>query len=241
MLAADLAGLKLPPAALAADATHPATRMRGRRWSGRLRALAGAAVLLGAVTVSPLRVLATDILHELGLIQITNDPTWADAMAAGQTPAPLPPGAPNFVFSFDLELTELATLQAQAGYPVYQAGSLPPGTQLLDRDVQHVVDADYAVATAYQLDGESGMTLLLQAREGKLYTQVRVGDAWTEAVTINGNPGVWIAGATFWDQQSGVMPGNKLIWNADGFTFELVGARSKEESLVIAESVAPAQ
>ncbi|MFD3166789.1 hypothetical protein [Herpetosiphon sp. NSE202] len=228
----------LPSAASVMAQSTP--RMRDRRWSGRLRMLMGGVALLCALTLTPLRALATNILHELGLVQITNAPTYADMIAAGQTPTPQPPSVPQVSFTFDTQLTELAPIQAQAGYSVYQVDSLPAGVELQDRDIQHVVDNDYAIATAYKQSGESRMIILIQVREGKMLTNVPVGAAQTESVTINGAPGVWVDGVTFYDQEDGVMPSNKLIWNADGFSFQLVGVPSKALALQLAASVTPA-
>ncbi|HEY1012850.1 MAG TPA: hypothetical protein VGE07_09125, partial [Herpetosiphonaceae bacterium] len=201
---------------------RPGAALRGRRWGWRLRAVAGAAVLLAVVTLPPLRALATDLLYQLGVIQITNAPTHAELIAAGQTPTPLAPDVPVVSFSFDGEqIPELTAMQAQVGYPVYQAAVLPEGARLFDRDSQHVMHDDYATATAYMLRDQRTLLTLFQAREGKLRTQVNVGTATTEAVTINGHAGVWIEGVGTGVTGTTVQRSNQLVWNAHGFTFEL--------------------
>ncbi|ABX04660.1 MAG TPA: hypothetical protein DEF47_01830 [Herpetosiphon sp.] len=237
LLAVDRVERILPPTTREAGIVHLAHGMRRRSWSGRIRALIGGVALLGTLMVTPLHVLATDILYQLGLVQITNDPTYADMIVGGQTPTPQPTSIPQVSFTFDTEMTDLATIQSQAGYSVYQLNGLPPGSRVVDRDIQHVVDADYATATMYQLKGQLRTLILVQAREGKLFTQMPVGQAQTESVTINGHAGVWIEGFTFLDQEAGVMESNNLIWNADGFTFYLSGVPSKEEGLLIAASL----
>lgn len=249
LLAVDLHGLAAPAgAAVDADARRRSDasvprRAGNRRWSWRLRAVVGAAVLVAAVTLTPLRALATDLLHQLGLIQITNAPTYAELKAAGQPLPQAAPGVPQVTFSFDGEaIPDLATMQAQVGYVVYQPQDLPAGSRLFDRQTQHVMDAEHAAGTAYMLRDERTLLTLFQAREGKLWTQVNVGAATTEAVTINGHAGVWIEGVGTGVKGTTVHRSNQVVWNADGFTFELwAGNLSREDSLRIAASVMPGQ
>jgi hypothetical protein len=71
------------------------------------------------------------------------------------------------------------------------------------------------------------------ADAGQQLMTVPIGDAATEEVTVNGQPGIWVEE---W-RMSADFSQRLLIWEQDGFSLAIAGTLPRDEMFRIAESV----
>lgn len=231
-----------PPAA--DSALHrllPGRRGTQRPGAWKMRLAAMAAVLALLFTVTPLRALATDILYEWGVITFTNDPTWPELMAAGVTPTPLPESGVGVTIELDgQQVYNIPKINQIVGYPVYVPQSTPAGATLYDRTAAEIGPGEHMAVAGY-LMADGDLLTIFQHRLNKRERQQPVGQAIVLPETIGANSGVWIEGLSTQNQGAKLLRSNMLIWDADGYTFTLMGSLDRAEMKAIAESMAPGE
>lgn len=217
----------------------------------RKLALSGATLMLvlaASLALPPVRTFAEGILRQIGGVTLTDDPTAMERMDGQPAEVsdpndPLPTAAPP-------RLLSAGEASAIAGYPVYAAGALPEGYELVFRDAAVQDNGVTTVRTHYydQPAGQfSGFVILSQDTypadaEGPL-GEWAVSDAPISDVTVRGVPGLWVEGAPIMGQvdlQGNVQTQglNILIWEEEGYTFSLLtNALSLDEMQVIAGSL----
>ncbi|HYF64436.1 MAG TPA: hypothetical protein VD886_16550 [Herpetosiphonaceae bacterium] len=239
-LQGQLAGLGPPAESSPFMRLMPGRAGAQRRGAWLPRVAALAAVLALLFTVTPLRALATDILYKWGVMTFTNDPTIPELMAAGQTPTPVPDSGVGVTIELDgQQVYNIPKINQIVGYPVYIPQPTPAGATLYDRTAAEIGPGEHMAVAAY-LMADGGMLTILQHRVNKRERERPVGQATVQPETIGANSGVWIEGLSTQNQGAKLLRTNMLIWDADGYTFTLMGGSlGRAEMKAIAESMAP--
>lgn len=203
------------------------------------------ALLVGAATISPLRALATDILQQLGILSITNDPTMTERDLA-QPYDPNAPQSEGIWLSGIGPFPSAAELSDQVGFAVYAPEWLPDGTSIIDRDALPLngPPGRFSSVTLIGASAQAApISLSQQPLETVVATEIPVGSAATSRVSVGDNEGVWIERTAWASRGSDVVYLDVLIWNADGFTFTLTSEPGIGLATLtaIAESLAPAR
>lgn len=221
---------------------------RLRRHPARALALTFALALALALGFAPAREALAAALQQFGLIRVTNDPTLAEQLAGQPLGAPPAPTDPTPTpLPAPIVLSDAAAEQAFGG-PVYEPADLPAGLGLLVREVQPGPSG--ATATAFYTDpatmldtGPAFINLTQTTGDPAQAFDLAVGDAPTAAVTVRGQPGLWVdqAALMFKDDGAGRMTEagiNVLVWSEGANTFVLSSNHfGQPELLQVAESL----
>jgi len=236
---------------------------RPMRW--QYAVLAVIAVLCALFTIPSVRAVAQDIIRVIGDVIVSNAPTDAEEyVAALQSGTPTSTPDPSIqpcedcgeqvvgLYSLD-EVSQMAVFRAYA--PEY----IPEGYWLATRDIfdrsgSMMVTTDYRMELDPPLhDGlqMAGIIALQQIFDasGTYSWEMNVGDVPVVNVSVNSQPGVWLEQIPVipvedengqWDYERW----NRLIWEADGFTFIIQTNMPSdllplEEVIRIAESLQP--
>lgn len=184
-------------------------------------------------------------------------PAPSPTATATPTPSPTPSPTPATVGARYLlgQPATLAEARAGASFPVLvptlpELGP-PDEVYVASRPPGGMVSFVYRARPGTPAADAAGVRFLLTEFRGDLnpgFFQKGIGPGTTlEQVTVNGAPGYWIAGRPhefFYQDANGSfaseriwLAGNTLIWNHNGVTFRLEGARTKDEALRIAASL----
>lgn len=201
-------------------------------------------VVLMLLMVTPLRLLAQEIIQQIGSIIITNGPTEAqqrlDQIESGASL--LPSSTPVHIESY----YTIEDTSAAAGFPVYQPSANYPLQQC---NVFYVNPR--AVICGYDTPQYRNVLVISQAvaAENAAPQTLAVGTAPVVDVTVQGQPGVWVeqwAGilntglAAEQDEQIETI--NLLLWADDDFVFTIQSPElSMNDMLQIAEELAEIQ
>ncbi|HYF62008.1 MAG TPA: hypothetical protein VD886_04295, partial [Herpetosiphonaceae bacterium] len=211
-------------------------------------ALACVVALALALGFAPARAALASVLQQFGLIRVTDAPTLAeqlDGQPMGAPPAPTDPTPTPL--PAPVVLSDAAAEQAFGG-PVYEPAGLPAGFGLLVREVHQGSAGATAIAfytdPATMLDtGPAFIDVKQTTGDPAEAGELAVGDAPTSAVTVRGQPGLWVdqAALMFKDDGTGHMTGagiNVLIWSEGANTFILSSNHlGQSELLQVAESL----
>jgi hypothetical protein len=201
--------------------------------------LAATLMIIGfLVAMPPFRALASDILQQLGVLTITNAPTYPEQELAN-------PNSVDRSVSLLLDgigpIPSAADVSAEVGFPVYVPQQLPSGMSLLDRGVGRSETNSPAIITLYTSNAQTDILML--AQQPLATAELRVGSAPTQKVMVGANEGVWVEHTAQGINLQELMYNNVLFWNADGYAFSLSGQTDMtlETMKSIAESLAPGQ
>jgi len=250
----DLAAAVTARLGEAPAAAPPAPAARARRWLGGLAgwrrlAIAGLAVVLLAVAVlvaSPGTREA--VARRLGLRGI--------GVELGGNPPPTVTTAPGE--RLDLGLGERVTLEEarrRVGFPVLvpgAAGFRQPAAVFVNENVPPGgrVDLVYRARPGLPASPFTDAGLLVTEFRGQpspLFLKKMAAAGMVEEVTVGGEPGYWFSGEphffTYEDASGNVreertrLAGNTLVWQRGDLTLRLEGEITRQEALVIAESM----
>lgn len=224
-----------------------------RAQSGRLarHALgAVAAVAIGTaaiISVPPLRALAQTVLEQIGLIQFTDETTFAQQRVGEMADIEIDPDVTYF--SDRLSVEEASQL---SGMRVYAPTFLPESFEFAYRNVGTNERGVWVGTDFHQVPGRpdesDDMISLTQSRHSD-NTEADpitwpIGDAQPIEVTINGNRGVFVGDAptgtrAIDDGPWELLTVNTLAWEQDGYTFIMQNFELDFEQMrQVAESLA---
>jgi len=236
---------------------------RPMRW--QYAVLAVIAVLCALFTIPSVRAVAQDIIRVIGDVIVSNAPTDAEEyVAALQSGTPTSTPDPSIQPCEDcgeqvVGLYSLDEVSQMAGFRAYAPEYIPEGYWLATRDIfdrsgSMMVTTDYRMELDPPLhDGlqMAGIIALQQIFDasGTYSWEMNVGDVPVVNVSVNSQPGVWLEQIPVipvedengqWDYERW----NRLIWEADGFTFIIQTNMPSdllplEEVIRIAESLQP--
>jgi len=198
-----------------------------------------ALMVLGVLTVPPLRALAQDLLRQIGRITVSDAPSYYDVYSQQPTispnSTPIPDITPQIYENRLLSLDEVSRL---ADFTVYAPSYLPARYRIGSRDLWQS-DGLKSVTTSYHnpitYDGLSISQSIYAVNEPDQTRQFPVGDAEMVDVMVRGVGGLWVEGVTTWPEGSTL---NMLFWQEGDFTFMLQTSRlSQAEMIRIAESL----
>ncbi len=236
---------------------------RPMRW--QYAVLAVIAVLCALFTIPSVRAVAQDIIRVIGDVIVSNAPTDAEEyVAALQSGTPTSTPDPSIqpcedcgeqvvgLYSLD-EVSQMAVFRAYA--PEY----IPEGYWLATRDIfdrsgpimvttDYRMELDPPLHDGLQMAGIIALQQIFDA-SGTYSWEMNVGDVPVVNVSVNSQPGVWLEQIPVipvedengqWDYERW----NRLIWEADGFTFIIQTNMPSdllplEEVIRIAESLQP--
>jgi hypothetical protein len=249
---------------LLARIEHPAAPPKGVKtmlYGTPRRRLALAAstlvvIMMTVLVIPPLRSWAQDVLRQIGVITLTDEPTYAEKEverlnnhepAPTMVPVETDPDQPTCGILEPFDVTEAS---ARVGFPVYEPSYLPQsGTfSLTGRD--SLLGSDRIVSRSVYGNSTLPDTLMLmQAKPTDPSTQLweTPDDATATDITINDLPATWIENypddETLAHFQSSVATGvNLLIWEQDGYTFLLESFFLPQNQMIqIAESLMAAE
>jgi hypothetical protein len=233
----------------------PDRPIAARRTRRRLLWLAAAAVLLLiALTLALDPAVRTAVADRLGLggVQMR----WFEELP---TPAPTPAGASLHLGRSTTLAEAEAAVEFPVGVPTLPGYEAPASVYLMDDGPGPMVSFVYPPHPGLPASDVPGVGALLtqftgNADRGLIEKGLRGGDGELatrlETVTINGEPGFWIAGAPHavfficYDvgecrEERYRLAGNVLLWQREGVTFRLESALSRGDAIAIAESVQP--
>lgn len=206
-----------------------------------------ALILSLSFILPPVRALAGQVLDQIGLFTFTNEAAipqeWIGqenfnaAGGATATPQPVQSGA----------ILSEQEAEEQAGFDLVTPGYLPQCFSLNGRNLSGEQDAP-TIWTAYHCPGETVyedvFLYIDQTRlKDRSTTDFAIGDAQPVEVTVRGQKGLWIERAPIGVQsnregKTELMPVNLLLWEEDGFFFQMRSNRlTGEEMLAVAESL----
>lgn len=200
-----------------------------------------------SLTIQPVRALAGQMIGQIGLFHFTQEAAIPDEWigqenfqsAANATSTPLPIQSLNGLSREDAE--------QKAGFAPLSPGYLPAcfsfnSYNLLDRQ------GAPSLLTAYECPGESiydrvFLELDQTRMQGGKKIDYPIGDAQPVEIALRGQTGLWINQApigvqTDRDGKTQQMAVNLLVWEEDGFFFQMRSNQlSQEEMVKIAESL----
>lgn len=222
-------------------------------------------LIVSTLTISPLRVFAQGILHQVGDFIFSDGPTSAEQyVATMQSGTPTPTQDPNWVC---IECPEPQTVglltideaNSKAGFSVYEAGYIPDGYTLASRDVLQTSQTT-TVDTAYRMelvqplhDGEQMSAIIaidqtLKNEDTQPWV-MQIGESPIEDVTVRGQDGIWLEQIPIYPFQNEqnqweYARWNQLYWSENGYNFVLQtnvpsDLLPLDEILKIAESMLP--
>ena len=254
------AGVDLAPRVLLdLEASDAATARAPARWSDRSRRrlllVAAVLVLVVAVTAAlpgPRRTVAR--WFGIGAVEIRTVPEAQDSSGTGSSSSPTPTSAPSPTAGSapattgpsDLDLDALGP--AVTGDRAMATTGLPlPVATTLGEPASWRLPGGRQVVAVYPRDGHVVLVGVLGgvADTAGFSKQVSAGQA--SALTVDGAPGVWITGGQHLFaviDESGVVAvdpvrvaAETLLWERDGLTYRVEGARALDEALAVAQSV----
>lgn len=200
-----------------------------------------------SLTFQPVRALAGQVLGQIGFFNFTNDTAipeeWIGQenfkQAADTTATPMP------VQSYTAPSEQAA--EQRAGFDLYVAGYLPECFSLNGRSVLGEQAAS-TISTSYHCPGKTVyedvfLHIDQSLLQGSSSMDYAIGDAQPVEITLRGQTGVWIDQAPIGVQtnrngETELMPVNLLMWEEDGFFFQVRSNRlSQEEMVKVAESL----
>lgn len=221
---------------------------RLRRHPARALALACALALALTLGFAPARAALASVLQQFGLIRVTAEPTLAEQLDGQPMAAPPAASDPTPTLVPAPAVLSVAAASQSFGGAVYAPAALPAGFSLQAREA-HSGSAAASVVTFYtnpaiMLDTGPAFINLRQASGAPTQaSDLGVGDAPTTAVTVRGQPGLWVdqAALMFKDDGTGHMTPagiNVLLWSEGANTFVLESNHlGQAELLQIAESL----
>lgn len=222
-----------------ANAPWNQPEMKKSAWLPRQLLTLAAALLLvtSLVLLTPLRSLAQDIWQ--GFFSHQSDDNWSTVYRPDLSPTATI--APEVIqATLQAPLPEIAEVEAQVGFHILAPTYLPPGYTLRDiyvSDGQYTPDATSSVTLSYSLEDDQKLHRNLAIRQSLSDAQssapvgasadvhnVQVGDAtgqyvqggWQTVGVIEDNEQNYIDSE--WSNDIEI---HRLIWQADGFTFEI--------------------
>jgi len=236
---------------------------RPMRW--QYAVLAVIAVLCALFTIPSVRAVAQDIIRVIGDVIVSNAPTDAEEyVAALQSGTPTSTPDPSIQPCEDcgeqvVGLYSLDEVSQMAGFRAYAPEYIPEGYWLATRDIfdrsgpimvttDYRMELDPPLHDGLQMAGIIALQQIFDA-SGTYSWEMNVGDVPVVNVSVNGQPGVWLEQIPVipvedengqWDYERW----NRLIWEADGFTFIIQTNMPSdllplEEVIRIAESLQP--
>lgn len=220
-------------------------------------------ILAGIVALPPAVALAKQILFQIGVITITDEPTDAQQIAEdfgsetemGAMPAP----TPNYAFwDYVMPLPEANVI---LGTPVLMPAYVPEGYTLTLRFGGPNTPGGPSISMTYNTAGNQQALIIEQKRLSPDYQlEYEMGDAQIVSVTVRGHEGIyaeqvdagWINNALSYDETTGEVVVNPqaagqeastwkltvLLWEENGTTFRLMAdALPIAELLNVAESL----
>ena len=211
-----------PPTPVMALRNLPPYKLRRSR-SYALRALAGVAVLVIIVMVTPLRAAVREWL-QIGAITIF----------IGEQPA-VTPALPNLMDLFGE--TTFAQAQDSIDVPLRSpAGFGPPDYVYLQN-----VDGDVVIMVWLPRDSQPALSMFQFAPDSGAYIKPL---SMIQNAEVNGEPALWteqsyhrLEYANGVQRVAALVEGNVLIWQEEDTTFRLESGLSLEETVRIAESL----
>ena len=223
------------------------TTLFGKFTRNVVSALAVLAVTIAlSLTIQPVHALAGQILGQMGLFSFTNAQAIPDEWI----------GQKNFNNDGDGTIMPVNNLlgmpeeeaEQQAGFDLLTPGYVPEGFTLLSRD--YLLEQEIpTVLTAYHYYGGESVydDVFLYMHQMKLENdpqiEFEIGDAQPVEVTVRGYEALWIEQAPIGvksnrEGETELMPVNMLVWEENGFHFQLQSNHlPKEELLKVAESL----
>lgn len=222
-------------------------------------------LIVGTLTIPPVRAFAQDVLKRIGNIIFTNQPSDAEIyVATMQSGTPTPTVDPSRLCTdcqqvFESESLSIAEASQKAGFPVYSASYIPEGYVSSSSDVLFTGQT-ITVDTSYRMELDpplhdglqmAGIIAIDQTHllENATSWEKGIGEIPLVEVTIHGQQGVWIEQIPvypFQDEEGewDYARWNQLIWEEDGYNFVLQTNMPSdllplEELLKIAESLKP--
>ena len=222
-------------------------------------------LIIGTLTIPPVRAFAQDVLNRIGNFIFTNQPSDAEIyVATMQSGTPTPTVDPSQVCTncqqvFESESLSITEASQKAGFPVFAASYIPDGYQSNASDVLFTgqtitVDTSYRMELDLPLYDGLQTAGIIAIEQTLLHDNANpwvsgIGDIPLVEVTIHGERGVWIEQIPVYPYQDeqgkwDYARWNQLIWEEDGYNFVLQtnmpsDQLSMEEMLKIAESLRP--
>ncbi len=222
-------------------------------------------LILGTLTIPPVRAFAQDVLNRIGNFIFTKQPSDAEIyVATMQSGTPTPTMDPSRVCTdcqqvFESESLSIAEASHKAGFPVYAASYIPEGYMNSSSDVLFTgqtitVDTSYRMELDPPLHDGLQMVGIIAIDQTHLLENANpwekgIGEIPLVEVTIHGEQGVWIEQIPvypFQDEEGewDYARWNQLIWEEDGYNFVLQTNMPSDllplkELLKIAESLKP--
>lgn len=198
-----------------------------------------------SLTIQPVRALAGQILGQVGLFNFTNGQAIPDEWIGQKNFGGVSNAAPMPVK--DLMGLSQEEVEQQAGFAVLTPGYVPQCFGLNSRIVL-LEQTTPGVLTAYLCSGQSGyedvFLNVIQTQLGnEPKVEFQIGDAQPVEVTVRGHAGLWIEQAPIGvrsnrEGATELMPVNMLVWEEDGFHFQMQSNQlAKEEMVKVAESL----
>lgn len=186
---------------------------------------------VGLLVLPPTRAFAQYLVHQLGNLFITNQPTYAEqyeALLRQPRSENIQPTNPSPIEWKSLGLLSLSEAENLAGFPVLELVTLSGDMTLKHRTVTQPDEQNpcISVISAYQ-SGKQKFVLRQSVCDPQTKALILpVGESPTKAVSVQGADGIWIENlrlSTSIDQNNQVSPeyANVLIWEKDGYQFWL--------------------
>ncbi len=200
-----------------------------------------------SLTIQPVRALASQILGQVGFFNLTNEEAIPTEWIGQKNFNSIAEATLTPVSVQSLQRLSVQAAEQQVGFAVYAPSFLPTCYTLNDRIV--LLDQDEpGVLTAYHCPGSSVYEdAFLHLSQNRVLDEPRmdfaIGDAHPVEVIVREQQGVWIYQAPIGVQtnpegETELMPVNILMWEEEGFLFQLRSNKLSEDDLLrVAESL----
>lgn len=198
-----------------------------------------------SLTIQPVGALASQILGKVGLFNFTNEQAIPDEWIGQKNFNNVSDATPMPVK--DLRGISKEEAERQAGFALLTPSYLPDCFTLNTRSIL-IDQATPTVTTVYLCHGQTiyddVFLYMNQSRPGnEPKFDFQIGDAQPVEVVVRGYEGLWIEQApigvtTNREGATELMPVNMLVWEEDGFYFQLQSNQlAKEEMMKVAEAL----